>query len=124
MGVRLVFMPPAYVLMGHPLHPAIFMGVGSVLMIVYPAVAAHLCFGTGWKNAVKAVLGALSAYLEAGLVGGVVVLWYLIWTLPSFPPEAASENLQAFYLSMGVVSAMYLIPLFLHAGVEVYYRLR
>lgn len=122
-GIRLVFMPPVYLLMGDPLHPAIFMGLGTVLMIVYPAVAAHLGFGRDWKSAVKAVFGALWAYLEAGLIGGVALLWYLIWILPSFPPEAVSDDLQAFYLSMVILSAVYLLPLFLHTGVEAYYRL-
>jgi len=68
-GIWLIFMmPPAYFLMGHPLHPAIFTGLCSLVMIGYPAWAAHSSFGADWKSAVKAVFGALWAYLEAGLV--------------------------------------------------------
>jgi hypothetical protein len=119
-GLHLLYVPLAYAWTGQPVDLVAFSTFCAPLVLLYVGGAAHLGFGSGWKQAVMSVLGAAWAYVLA--VGGsnALLTGYLAWRLPGFPETFGDREALVF----GAVTALYLVPVFIQAAVETYYHLR
>ena len=123
-GIRLLLVPSVFLWKGTAVDPSVPTSVGSLIMVLYPAVAAHRGFGTNWKSAVKGVLGSAWAYIETIGIVGIASFWYVFLTTPSLREGLSGEAGITPLVVAGIMTVIYLIPLFLHAGMEAYYRLR
>lgn len=131
-GVRVLLVPAVSLWRGAPVDPAVPTSIGSVIMVLYPGVAAYLGFGTDWGSAVKGILGSVWAYIETIATGGIAAFWYLFLSSPGFH-EAYRTHLNELLpdggadfvmVTLGLTTVIYLVPLFLHVAMEAYYRLR
>ena len=120
-GARLLIVPPFFLWKGAAVDPVVPYSVGSLISVLYPGVAAYRGFGTSWKSAVKGMLGSVWAYVETIGIGGIAGFWYVFLTTPGLREGLSGEEGIVPLVTMTVI---YLIPLFLHAGMEAYYRLR
>lgn len=121
--VRLLYVLPAHAVTGRPVEPGIVFGIGSSIMIIYPGIVAHICFGTNWRSAIKAVLGAFWAQFEVELFASILIVWYIFLSRPKLIENLPDGNPQiALQFAVGF-TVLYSIPLLLHAAVEAYYRL-
>lgn len=123
-GVRLLLVPSVSLWKGAAVDPSVPFSIGTLISVLYPGVAAYRAFGTSWKSAVKGVLGSVWASIETVGIVGIVAFWYVFLTSPSLREGSAGKEGGVALVVVGGLTIVYLLPLFLHAGMEAYYRLR
>jgi len=126
-GAELLYRLPAFWYLGRPVD------IPTVLSFVFPTVyvgiVSYMCFGPGWKAALKGGFAMCWSFIElisivftASFVYGVG----LVLTYPErYVPPEAQEPFPfpwelALVLSIGALVCF--LPILLHAGVEAYYR--
>lgn len=85
-GCWLLYVPFAYLWLGQPAHPMTYSVIASMTTILYPGAVAHCTFGAGWRTAIQSIFGSLWARVEAVAIGGLIMNWYIFWSLPNPPP--------------------------------------
>lgn len=117
-GITLLWVPAAFLLTGDPVsltayslpsYPALAIYVGAVAYSLRPE----------WKSALKGALGGVWAHVE--MIGAMYlpIAGYLLWEVRSLREFSAAG--QTF---LGLLGAIYLAPILLHAAAEGYWRLR
>jgi hypothetical protein len=128
-AVRLVALPAAYVVTGTATQLSTTVTTGIV--VVYAAVAAWATVGSGWTDALKGAGAALFASLEQVLATTLVVGGYSLWLVYTRLGHSGTLSLSVegggvaseFALAAFWFGLITTAPLFVHAGLEAYYRL-
>ena len=97
-----------------------------IIAIGYAGAAVHQCFGPSWKSALKGVFASTWAFMEAFSVLFVISTAYIAGLILLYPSSYAPADGTIWepVLALSVLGLLFMIPLLLHAGAEVYYRLR
>ena len=107
-----------YLTTGTPPGVSTYSIFSYLLAFAYSGVVAYN-LGSGWKSAVWGALSGVWAFFEAGAVFGLVTTVYFLWHVRPIGGLSGEGK-----IVFGAIVAIYLIPLFLHGAVELYYRLR
>jgi len=103
---------------GQPADPA-----GTLLlMLAYTGWAAYACFGPGWQAALQGAAGMALTVLDTACIFLVGLCLYGAWLFTSRPGAFGAEPSAPEVLL--VLAATGAVPLGLHAGFELYSRLR
>jgi hypothetical protein len=108
--------------------PSIELPFGAIIafVIAYAGIACWgVFFGPGWKPALKGTLSAVWAWVESYAAVGIFLAGTASWLLSTYP--GAYYAFSPGEASIGrclLVAGTFSVPLLLHVGVEVYYRLR
>lgn len=116
--VLLLLVPLLFLSTGEPVAITTQSAVALLVTIIYVGMAIY-GFRSAWKEMAKAVLGVIWVQIETIGAASLVAVVYALWSITSsgtLSPEGA--------VFLGVLGMLYALPLFLHAGVEAYYRLR
>lgn len=117
-GIMLLLVPLLFLSTGEPVAITTQSAVALLVTIIYVGTAIY-GFRSAWREVAKAVLGVIWVYIETVAAASLVALGYALWsaaTSGTLSPDGA--------VFLGIASALYALPLLLHAGVEAYYRLR
>jgi hypothetical protein len=115
-GLLLLVTPPISVLTGRPVSQLVLGGIALLVPVLYISAVAYR-LDRRWQVPVKACLGAIWALFESVLLIDIAAFVYAFWKMS--PGLSAEETVV--FVATGV---FFSIPLVLHAGVELYYRLR
>lgn len=107
-----------YLTSGLPAGMSAYIISSYLLAFAYPGAVAW-GLGSGWRSAVWGALSGVLASVESGAILTLLATGYFLWQV-----RPLGEVPGAVRGALGVVVALYLVPLLLHAAVELYCRLR
>lgn len=118
-AVKLVYAPAVYVSTGQPAELAYGLYLG--LTTAYVAWAMYDWLGARWTRVARGLLGLIWAFVDVAVLSMMLPLGYGLWLLQMRPETyPGTEGITfGFFLTLLLAA----IPLFVHAGIEAYYRL-
>ena len=123
-GAELLYVGAASLYAGQPAESPSFLNL--TILFGYIGLASYRGFGPGWKSGLKGGFAGVWALVEVGsvlLAAGTLYACGLVLLYPGrYVPTGSTsseELVEAVFVGLKVA-----IPLLLHVGVELYYRLR
>lgn len=121
---HLIYIPSYFLVTGHPAEFPILLSVG--INVMYCVVAISLCFGLNLSNVTRAVAAFMWASVDLVGLAGIGASGYMIWLVNTYPdiylPPVASVG--SFIQVVLIAGFLFSVPFLLHAGFEVFTRLR
>jgi hypothetical protein len=122
-GADLLYVPVASLYAGHPIEGSPLLW--ATIVAGYVGFASHQGFGPDWESALKGAFAVVWTVVETFSVVFVLAVVYAAGLMVVYPGYVPSETptwvVVATYVTGSLLCAL---PLFLHAGVELYYRWR
>lgn len=124
LGAELLYLPPAALYAGEPVEPGLFINTST--FVGYVGFASYRGFGPGWKPALKGIFAGTWTIVELLSVVFAAMMTYATALVFAYPERyvPAGETTWAVGAAFAFIALFGAIPLLLHAGAELYYRLR